>query len=69
VDFSYNHIVVRDGKGAKDRTTMLPLNVKGRLLQHLQDVRKLHARDLEEGFGRVYLPYALETKYLNANRG
>jgi integron integrase len=67
VDFSYNHIVVRDGKAAKDRVTMLPLNVKDRLLQHLQDVRKLHERDLKDGFGRVCLPYALETKYSNAN--
>jgi integron integrase len=68
IDFSYSHIMVRDGKGAKDRITMLPLNVKDRLLQHLQDVRKLHAQDLKEGFGSVYLPYALETKYPNANR-
>jgi integron integrase len=68
VDFSYNHIVVRDGKGAKDRVTMLPLNVKDRLLQHLQGVRKLHTRDLKEGFGSIYLPYALEKKYPNANR-
>jgi len=67
-DFSYNHIVVRDGKGAKDPVTMLPLNGKDRLLQHLQDVRKLHERDLKDGFGRVCLPYALETKYPNANR-
>jgi integron integrase len=68
VDFVYNQIMVRDGKGDKDRVTVLPLNVKVPLQRHLQDVEKLHARDLEEGFGRVYMPYALERKYLNANR-
>jgi integron integrase len=68
VDFAYNQVVVRDGKGDKDRVTVLPLNVKVPLQRHLQDVEKLHARDLEEGFGRVYLPYALERKYQNANR-
>jgi integron integrase len=68
VDFAYNQIVVRDGKGEKDRVTVLPLNVKVPLQRHLQDVEKLHARDLEGGFGRVYMPYALERKYVNANR-
>jgi len=68
VDFAYNHMVVRDGKGDKDRITMLPLNVKAPLERHLQDVKKLHDQDLAEGFGRVYLPYALERKYLNANQ-
>jgi integron integrase len=68
VDFSYNHIVVRDGKGDKDRVTVLPLNVKAPLERHLRDVKKLHDQDLEKGFGRVYMPYALERKYPNANR-
>lgn len=68
IDFSYNQIVVRDGKGDKDRVTMLPLNVKNLLQQHLQEVKKLHGKDLNEGFGEVYLPYALEGKYPNANR-
>jgi integron integrase len=68
VDFAYNHIVVRDGKGDKDRVTMLPLNVKAPLEHHLQDVKRLHDQDLAEGFGRVYLPYALERKYPNANQ-
>jgi site-specific recombinase XerD len=48
--------------------TVLPLNVKVPLQRHLQDVAQLHVRDLEEGFGHVYMPYALERKYLNANR-
>ena len=68
VDFAYNHLVVRDGKGDKDRVTMLPLNVKAPLERHLQDVKQLHDQDLAEGFGRVYLPYALERKYPNANQ-
>ena len=73
VDFSYNHIVVRDGKGDKDRVTMLPLNVKNRLHRHLQEVKRLHERDLTEGFGTegfgsVYLPYSLERKYPHVNR-
>jgi integron integrase len=68
VDFSYNHIVVREGKGDKDRVTMLPLNVKSPLRQHLQEVKRLHERDLREGFGSAYLPYALERKYPHANR-
>jgi integron integrase len=68
VDFAYNHIVVKDGKGDKDWFTMLPLNVKAPSERHLQDVKKLHDQDLGEGFGRVYLPYALEPKYPKANR-
>jgi len=68
VDFSYNHILVRDGKGDKDRVTMLPLNVKNPLHGHLQEVKQLHERDLTEGFGSTYLPYSLERKYPRANR-
>jgi integron integrase len=68
VDFSYNQIIVRDGKGAKDRVTMLPQNVQPPLQRHLQVVQKLHAQDLTEGFGTVYLPYALAQKYPQANR-
>src|SRR5215471_12558127 len=68
LDFAYNQIVVRDGKGQKDRVTMLPQPVKTPLQQHLQSVKHLHTRDLEAGHGAVYLPYALERKYPNANR-
>jgi hypothetical protein len=56
LDFAYNQIVVRDGKGAKDRVTMLPQNVKVPLQQHLQTVHKLHTQDRQEGAGHVYLP-------------
>jgi len=68
VDFGYNQITVRDGKGAKDRRTMLPEGVSDALKRHL-DRRKLeHARDLEEGRGAVYMPFALERKFRGAAR-
>ena len=68
VDFGYGQIVVRDGKGAKDRVTMLPAAVIEPLKAHLAKVRTLHQRDLEAGYGEVYLPYALERKYPRAAR-
>src|SRR5215813_754576 len=68
LDFASNQIVVRDGKDQKDRVTMLPQHVKAALQQHLQSVKHLHTRDQEAGHGAVYLPYALERKYPNANR-
>jgi integron integrase len=68
VDFAYQQITVRDGKGGKDRVTMLPRFVKDTLQQHLEGVKCLHTRDLEEGFGTVYLPDALERKYPSASR-
>lgn len=66
LDFEYRQITVRDGKGAKDRVTVLPEKVIEPLKQHLSAVRRLHAEDLQLGFGEVYLPYALERKYPNA---
>lgn len=67
VDFFYNQIVVRDGKGRRDRVTMLPQNIKMPLQRHLQDVHQLHAQDLQAGARHVYLPYALERKYPHAS--
>jgi integron integrase len=67
VEFSYNQIIVRDTKGAVDRVTLLPSSVKEKLKDHLKKVKALHAQDLKEGFGRVYLPFALERKYPKAN--
>lgn len=67
VDFDYNQIWVRDAKGKKDRVTMLPKRIKNALQDHLNLVNKIHTSDIEQGFGRVYLPYALEKKYPNAN--
>jgi integron integrase len=68
IDFGYGQIVVRNGKGQKDRVTMLPEIIRDDLQRHLQKVRKTHETDLKAGFGAVYLPYALERKYKNANR-
>ena len=68
IDFSTNHLVVREGKGNKDRVTMLPLSVKQPLTAHLAAVREQHQEDLARGFGHVYLPHALERKYPTANR-
>jgi integron integrase len=68
IDFAYARIVVRDGKGAKDRVTMLPLNLAPALQRHLEKMRIQHQEDLDEGFGSVYLPHALERKYPNAAR-
>ena len=66
VDFAQNQITAREGKGEKDRVTMLPQSVKTPLQDHLQRVEKLRQDDLREGCGAVYLPYALERKYPNA---
>ena len=66
VDFARHEILIRDGKGGKDRVTMLPESPIAPLQAHLQQVKALHERDLAEGYGAVYLPYALERKYPNA---
>jgi integron integrase len=68
IDFGYKQITVRDAKGHKDRVTMLPEVVIELLQQHLREVKTLHENDLKKGYGTVYLPYALERKYPNANR-
>jgi integrase len=67
VDFARLEIVVRDGKGAKDRVTMLPESLVDALRAELAVAQALHRRDLAEGSGRVYLPFALERKYPNAS--
>jgi integron integrase len=68
VDFAYRQILVRDGKGARDRVTMLPENLVQPLQEHLGKVRALHGRDIKDGFGQVRLPYALARKYPRAGR-
>ena len=68
VDFGTNQIVVRSGKGDKDRVTMLPAVVKPHLARHLERVREQHRCDLETGAGWVELPTALARKYPNAGR-
>jgi integron integrase len=66
VDFGYGRITVRDGKGAKDRVTMLPVNMAAPLERHLQKVKLQHAEDGDAGLGGVYLPHSLARKYPNA---
>ena len=68
VDFANNYIVIRDGKGDKDRITMLPATLKAPLQEHLKRVRILHDKDLADGYGEVYLPDALARKYPRAAR-
>lgn len=66
IDFGSNNIFVRGGKGDKDRTTMLPQRLKSRLIQQIGHVKRLHAQDLLDGYGEVYLPNALSKKYPSA---
>lgn len=68
VHFIRREIVIREGKGFKDRITMLPASLVAPLEAHLQRVQALHISDLKEGYGEVYLPYALERKYPKAAR-
>jgi len=68
VDFTYKQLTIRDGKGEKDRITMLPAKLKQPLLRHLQKVEVQHEEDLRAGYGEVFLPYALARKYPNAPR-
>ena len=68
IEFSRREILVRDGKGFKDRVTMLPASLANPLREHLKRVKALHEQDLAAGYGAVYLPYALERKYPNAAR-
>ena len=66
VDFGFRQITIHDGKGFKDRVTVLPEKLTATLRKQIQKVKKLHERDLKEGYGSVFLPYALGKKYPNA---
>ena len=68
LDFAYSQITVRDGKGGKERVTVLPSSLVGPLTDQLTRVKVLHERDLARGHGRVPLPHALSRKYPNATR-
>jgi integron integrase len=68
LDLAQHQVVVRDGKGMKDRVTVLPDSLIAPLQEHLQRAKLIHERDLAKGYGSVYLPYALERKYPNADR-
>jgi len=68
VDFAQHQIIVRSGKGMKDRVTILPDSLVTPLQEHLRYVKLIHEQNLAQGYGSVYLPAALECKYPNANR-
>jgi integron integrase len=68
IEFTNSQIIVRDGKGAKDRVTLLPRSVAEPLAEHLRATQILHKHDLAAGYGAVHLPHALERKYANASR-
>ena len=68
IDFDYCQITVRDGKGDEDRITMLPESTCEPLKKQLDKIKIIHSRDLDEGFGDVYLPFALSKKYPNAGK-
>jgi integron integrase len=67
VDLTYAQITVREGKGEKDRVTMLPASVVPALRAQLAAAKALHEADLQAGYGRVYLPHALERKFPKAS--
>ena len=68
VDFSRREILIRDGKGFKDRVTMLPETLLIPFRDHLKSVKIIHEQDLAAGYGSVYMPNALEKKYPSASR-
>jgi len=68
LDLDYLTITVHNGKGEKDRVTILPASLVEPIKAHLAKVRELHNRDIEHGFGQVGLPYALARKYPNVDR-
>ena len=68
LDFERRELTVREGKGGKDRLTLLPQSLKTDLQRHVLEVRRLHQADLVAGWGRVLMPFALARKYPNADR-
>jgi integron integrase len=68
IDFDYSQITVRQGKGGKDRVTLLPVSLRAHLSHQLATVKILHNRDLESGYGFTWLPHVLNRKYPNADR-
>ncbi|MEP7250518.1 MAG: integron integrase [Spartobacteria bacterium] len=66
IDFGYDQIMVRDGKGLRERRTLLPARLKRPLREHLERVRRIHQADVAQGAGDVYLPFALKRKYPKA---
>jgi integrase len=67
INYTYKQIKVCDGKGMKDRIVPLPDKLIPVIQKHLHKVKLIHQKDLKEGYGQVYLPFALQRKYPNAN--
>ncbi|WP_415397022.1 integron integrase [Sulfurimonas sp. CS5] len=63
IDFGFDKIYVWDSKSLKDRTIPLPQKLKAKLLEQVESVKLLHKQDLKDGYGNVFIPYALEKKY------
>lgn len=68
IDFAYKKIIVRDGKGEKDRVTLLPECLIEPLQKHLPEIKKQHEAALKAGYGTVHMPYALDRKYPHKNK-
>jgi len=68
IDFGFDKIYIWDSKSLKDRTLPLPLKLKNQLLVQVEKVSSMHEKDLKEGFGSVYMPFALEKKYPKAHK-
>jgi integron integrase len=68
IDFKYKCITVRDGKGQKDRVTILPDIITYRLRLQIEKAKIIHQQDLNDGHGTIYLPFAIERKYRNAGK-
>ena len=66
VDFSYDKVYIWDSKSQKDRTIPLPIKIKDELKVQIKRVKELHSKDIEDGFGAVYMPFVLDKKYPNA---
>jgi len=68
IDFDTNQVIVRGGKGEKDRYTILPKSIKSELKDHIESVKKIHEEDIKEGFDSVYMPHRLSSKYPKAGK-
>jgi integrase len=68
IDFERSEITIREGKGFKDRVTMLPQSLAPKIKEHLVRVKLLHDADLRHGYGKVFMPNALAKKYPNAGK-
>jgi len=68
IDFGFEKIYIWDSKSLKDRTLPLPKKLKTKLLAQVETVKDLHVKDLADGYGSVYMPYAFEKKYPNASK-